>query len=863
MTKTLSLGLIFSVTLVFAQDISLNADWEFSQNKQDWQTVNIPHTWNNVDAHDDERGMYMGEAFYKKELFIASSSKDQVFLKFEGANQITQVSVNGKAVGQHIGGYTAFVVDISDQVIFDERNEILIKVDNAINQDVPPLSADFTFYGGVYRDVYLLRRNGTHFDLTDGSTKGVYISQNTVRDRSNLEIKNKIKTYKDGKYNLNIKLYDPNMTLVTSRTEKLVLKKGSNVITSTLSISNPVLWSVDDPNLYQVEVELTDRKKEQVIDHFTGKTGLRWFEMDTDLSFKLNGKTLKLIGANRHQDFENLGNALPDAIHRRDMKLLKQMGGNFIRIAHYPQDPALLEACDELGILVWEEIPIVNYISLSEEFATNSIQMVTEMIRQHYNHSSVIMWGFMNEVLLRPNKAYKANEGLTEEEYFPIVDDLHNKLDSTVRKEDPSRFVTIAHHLNKRTYEKAGLNNVTDVVGWNLYPGWYGNDPNWEGAGLFLDEFNKKHPDKGIIVAEYGAGADPRIHSVNPKRFDFSIEWQTRLHTNYLRQINERNHVMGGTIWNFVDFGSEGRSDAVPRINSKGLLTVNRLPKDSYLFYRASLSNEPFLAIGNTQWRKRKDLSATESLTHPIVIFTNQNSVEVTHNNQILGKYEVSEKQVEIPVPFIQGKNQIKVKTDQLQDYADYYVEIIPENLKNLSSKEIDISMNLGSHVYFHHEGTDAIWIPERRYQEGSIGYLDGSQLKTKNWKVGVGSEIFGSDLEPVYQTHRDTISSFKADVPNGWYEITLHFAEIYAKEKREKLANNLGTDQSGEVVDTERSFSIQVNTQDRIIVRDLKDFFATPIKTRVLVVNGKGIDVQLEAIKGSAFLSGIEIKGF
>ena len=296
------------------------------------------------------------------------------------------------------------------------------------------------------------------------------------------------------------------------------------------------------------------------------------------------------------------------------------MGANFIRIAHYPQDPAILEACDALGILAWEEIPLVNYITVSEDFNQNSKTMLREMIRQHYNHSSVIMWGFMNEILLRDNKGLKANPSLNKDEYYKKVNELAVDLNNLCKIEDPNRFTTIAHHGNYDKYEEAGLNSITDIVGWNLYFGWYGAD--FSRLGKFLDDFHTKHPTKGIIIAEYGAGSDPRIHAITPKRFDFSEEWQVLYHQSYYEQFKVRNHVMGAAIWNFVDFGSEGRGDAVPRINSKGVLTTDRTPKDSYLFYQTSLSKEKLIAIGDVFWRNRTGFSSDNTLKQPVHIYS-------------------------------------------------------------------------------------------------------------------------------------------------------------------------------------------------------------------------------------------------
>ncbi|MEL7120067.1 MAG: glycoside hydrolase family 2 TIM barrel-domain containing protein, partial [Bacteroidota bacterium] len=863
------LCLLCSVFL-FAQQIDLNASWQFllSEAKtpeqlksDDWYTINLPHTWNDVDAHDEKRGYFMGAGWYKKTIFIPKTNNNKLFLKFEGANQHTAVFVNGKKAGEHKGGYTAFVIDISSLVQLDKKNEIAIRVDNAFNRNIPPLGADFTFYGGIYRDLWLIRKADTHFDITDGSTKGIYFSTKVTEQEATFTVKAKVLHIgNETKKTLSFVLYDREMKKLAEANMNRGMSKGLSELEANITLNNPHLWSPDDPYLYTVEIKLKDDASGIVEDTYIDRVGFRWFDMAEDRSFLLNGKPLKLIGVNRHQDFKGLGNALPDPIHRNDMKLLKEMGANFIRIAHYPQDPAILEACDELGILVWEETPLVNHITLAQEFTDNSVNMVREMIRQHYNHTSVIMWGFMNEILLRPNNAYKANPGLVKTDYYKAINKLTNTLNDVCKEEDPSRLTTIAHHGDYNVYEESGLNDITDVVGWNIYYGWYGNDFNRLGA--FLDKFHKEHPDKGIIVAEYGAGADARLHSGAPKRFDFTIEWQTAYHASYFQQMMDRPHVTGAAIWNFVDFGSEGRKDAIPRINSKGLVNNDRSLKDGYLFYQAALLKEPYSKIGSLGWRIRTGLSDNVTLKHPVFIFSNEKKVELVLNGKSLGSMTVDNYHVKAGIPFVKGENVLEIKGDQSEDRAEFQIQVFPSKLNELSTQEIDLCMNVGSNVDFYDPIRKQYWMPERAYEEGGIGYIGGTRMLSSGWKVGTGTEINGSDLEPVYQTHRDTIDGFRADLPDGWYEVTLHFAEIYSKVAREKLAYNLGADEEGTEVDVNRVFSVAINEETPLLISNLTDFHATPMKTRVLVLDGKGLDIQFKAQNGSSILCGIEIKG-
>ena len=863
-------------TAIHAQESTINAGWKFlikeTANIEDlpevdeWSTVNIPHTWNNIDAFDDDDGYLRTIGWYQKTIFLPDTDQNMVFLKFEGAYQWSKVYVNGEFAGEHKGGYTAFTLNISKFIKLDAQNTILVQVDSRHNSGIPPLSGDFTFYGGIYRDVQLIRTGAYHFDRLDGSTKGVYINGSKVSERSaTLAVNTKVRNHKTktGKLTVRTLLFAPGGQQIAKTEAPLRLSAGaSGVASSALSVSQPKLWSPDHPNLYRVEVRLLDEKGEAVDEYIT-RYGFRWFEMDENRAFLLNGKPIDLIGVNRHQDYPGIANAMPDALHHKDMETLKAMGGNFIRIAHYPQDPALLEACDELGIIVWEEIPIVNAITVSESFKQNSTQMLREMIRQHYNHTSVVMWGFMNEVLLKYKQGLRINNDMAEDDYLKAVNELASHLNATAKAEDPNRWTTIAHHGKYSLYEKAGLNEITDVVGWNIYYGWYSS--NMEKAGAFFDQFHKDHPTKGIIVAEYGGGSDPRIHGAPPVRFDFSVEWQTLIHSSYLLQIRDRPHVMGGTVWNFADFGSEGRKDPVPHINSKGLLHHDRSPKDSYLFYQAALAQQPYLQIGSQDWLYRAGFADDSgTFTQPVWIFSNQPDLEVIVNGRSQGKYEVLNYHVVVDIPFKAGQNKIVVQSGKgLIHESIFTAETVPPNLGQLDAKNIDLRMNLGTHFYFTDALTKKTWLPERAYQQGSFGYVDGTQLMSWNgFRVGTDKEIFSSDNEPIYQTHRDTLTTFKADVPDGWYEVTLHFAEVYSKATREKLAYNLGAEGDEKAIDVDRLFHINANGNRVQSGVQLEDFQATPIRFRVKSTNNEGLTITLEPEKGSTFLSGIAIRG-
>ncbi len=880
MLKNLFLSLLLFLIVdvqIIASEVTINSGWDFIQNNAltiadldtvtNWKSVNIPHTWNREDPFDEMRGYKQGIGWYQKKLWIPSVDLSNIFLKFEGVNQVAEIFINGSKAGTHMGGYTAFILDISQFVRFDQENQIVARVDNRTVSDVAPLSADFTFFGGIYRDVWLIRKSDVYFELTDLSACGVYLSTPQVSaEKATLNIRARINTTDliNKPFKVIARVYNPENKLVKYKVLHTGRMVGARIeVDENLSIHQPALWSVDQPALYKVNLSIEEARTGSLLDQVMINTGFRWVSMDENRTFYLNGKPLKLIGVNRHQDFPGLGNALTNPLHVSDMERIKEMGSNFIRLAHYPQDQAVLNACDRLGLLVWEEIPVVNYITVSKGFTSSSINMMKEMIRQHFNHPSVIMWGLMNEVLLQLDAGLKQNSHLSRTEYLQAVQQLAIDLNQVAKLEDTARWTTIAHHLNEALYQEAGLNELTDVVGWNIYYGWYSAES--KRAGEFLDRFHQQHPSKGIIVSEYGADAVRNLHAVNPQRFDFSCEWQTALHASYFKQVSARPHVMGATAWAFADFSSEGRKDAVPGMNNKGLLNYDRSPKDSYLFYQAALSKEPYLEIGSRDWTSRAGFaSEKEFLLEPVYIFSNSEEIELWLNEESLGTIRVEDFYVKAMVPFKEGRNFLKVTTkDGLHKESCFQAIVYPSNFKNLLPSQINISMNLGANFHWIDPVSSQIWIPERAYQEGSVGFVDGKQLLTWNgFRVGTDVRINGTNNEPLYQTHRDSISEFRADLPPGWYEVTMHLAEIYSSGVREKLAYNLGAEDNREVsMVANRRFKVLANNMEMFTVDGLKDFTAKEYRFKVRVMK-TGLIIQFQALKGSPVLSALSIRG-
>ena len=397
---------------------SINEAWKFSKENNsnsykidfpdaNWTIVTIPHTWNNEDAMDETPGFYRGACWYRRSVFIGNEAKGKIaILNFDGANQVVELYVNEVLVGKHIGGYTAFNFDITKNIQPGKSNLIAIKVDNSYNENIPPLTADYTFFGGINRPISFSFVAPIHIATDDFASTGIYVKTPQVSEKdATISVKTILKNELSEKSNIQIihKYINPKGEVVKVSMSKLVLKayESKNIESTAIQIANPDLWSPDAPNLYKIVTSILDNKN-QLLQEKVTFFGLRWFEFTSDSGFYLNGKSLKLIGVNRHEVFAEIGNALRDEFHVQDIKLIKEMGGNFLRISHYPQDQNILDWCDKLGIVTMVEIPIVNAITESNAFLDNSLYMAEEMVKQNYNHPSLVVWAYMNEVMLRP-----------------------------------------------------------------------------------------------------------------------------------------------------------------------------------------------------------------------------------------------------------------------------------------------------------------------------------------------------------------------------------------------------------------------------------------------------------------------------
>ncbi len=824
----------------------------FNCDKKFWSTITIPHTWNINEVLDDTSGYRRGIGWYFKRLFLNNNLKNKkIFLHFEGANQLTEVYVNGKKVGQHKGGYTAFTFDITDYLTVDDQqnlNIIAVKTDNRFNKNIPPLSADFTFYGGIYRDVWLIAANPVHLTMTDHGSSGIFISTPEVtRNKAKVNIQGTIanETIVPKKIRLINTIVDSSGRVIQRIEEAITLQPKTR--TSFNQTSQPIkslrLWSPEHPYLYSVYTQAIE--KNIVVDIVKNPLGFRWFSFDQQTGFYLNGKQYRLIGTNRHQDYEGMGNALPNGIHERDLKIIKENGFNFLRLAHYPQDPAVLAAADKLGLIIWEEIPVVNYVTCSDTFQYNCEQMLKEMIRQHFNHPSVLMWGYMNEIFLHDVNGKR--EKNYPEDYIDWTVKLAQTLEDLLHKEDPNRISVMAIHQSS-LYNESKIAMIPQALGYNLYPGWYGDE--FSGFGEFLDKEHEKYPQRQIMVSEYGAGSDERIHSLKSRRFDFTVEYQQRYHESYLSQILARPYLCATALWNQFDFGSAGRGDSKPKINQKGIFFFDRSPKDIAYYYKAVLSKDPVLHIASHEWTNRTKNCSTEdngsedgAVKHPVKVYTNLAVVELFLNNKSFQTKELNGSNILTwDVPLQNGLNVLEARgIKNGVNYSDKVKMDVQLIASTLNDQFDELAVNVGATFQFTDKG-GRVWIEDRPYSKGNWGYIGG-----KKRKYGKSKGILGTSDDPLYQTTRDGIKSYRFDVPDGEYEVEIRMVENVYKHS------------------DKRKFDIWINDLLAFRNLDLANEYgylqAASRKFLIHVNSGQGIELKFQSQIGEVVLSGIRVK--
>ncbi len=571
--------------------ISLNDNWMFSKKEsgEDAVPVMLPHTWNAEDGQDGGNDYYRGTCFYSRKLTKPElASGEEVWLEFLGAAHTAQVFLNGRLLTCHEGGYSAFRVKLDD---LKEENTLTVSVDNSDNTRVYPQKADFTFYGGLYRSVSLIVVPTSHFELAYCGTPGIKVTP--VVD---LEAKTAVVT---------METWQVNAETVTMEAagQEVTVPSIDGHAKAEFTIENVRLWDgIDDPYLYTAVATLPSG------DSVSTRFGCRKFEIDPQKGFILNGRSYPLRGGSRHQDCKGAGNALTMAHHKADMEIIREMGCNTLRLAHYQHAQEFYDLCDEYGIVAWAEIP---YITMHMGGGrANTLRQMEELIVQCYNHPSIAVWGLSNEI----TAASAVNEELLEN--HRALNDLCHALDTT-------RPTTMANVFMLEI--DSPILEIPDVNSYNLYFGWYLGD--LEQNDEFFDEYHKKYPDRCIGFSEYGADANPQYQSANPEKGDYSESYQTVYHEHILNMIEERPWLWATHIWNIFDFAADGRDEGGKHgENQKGLVTFDRkLRKDAFYLYKAHWNKkEPFVHIAGGRYVDR-----TEDVTE-IKVYSNQESVTLS-----------------------------------------------------------------------------------------------------------------------------------------------------------------------------------------------------------------------------------------
>ncbi|TRX60195.1 DUF4982 domain-containing protein [Fulvivirga sp. M361] len=594
-----------------------------------WTMVSLPHSWNNEDVVDMIPGYRRDASWYKKMLKFKEVKKNKRYLiYFEGVNITSEVYVNNQLVTKHIGGYLGFEADISDHLV-DGMNTLMVRVDNGYNRQViPSQKSDFFIYGGITRDVWLREVSETY--LSDLKISTPQVSQTKAKVDLKLTIKGNI----DADKSVQVSIKDPSGKVVFRQSSKV-----GNSMELSFELANPELWEIDDPNLYKVEIELL--KKGKAMDFITETYGYRWFEFKDHGPFYLNGERLLLRGTHRHEEHAGVGAAMSNQLHRKDIEMIKEMGANFVRLGHYPQDPEVYKACDELGILVWDELPWCRGGVGDDTWKTNTKHMLKEMILQNYNHPSVIIWSLGNEIYWLPDFENGDNrENMNT--FLRELNDLAHELDA-------GRKTAI-----RKYYEGA---DIVDVFSPSIWSGWYsGSYKNYENA---IRKSHAKYPH--FIHMEYGGSSMVGRHTEQPITGDGIInadEWEEPINQvavqniakngdwseNYIVDLFDwhlmvsetQDQFIGNAQWAFKDFGTPLRPENdIPYMNQKGLTDRAGNPKDAYYVFKSYWSDDPFIYIESHTWTDR---SGPKGKSRNLSVFSNLKQVELFHNSVSLGK---------------------------------------------------------------------------------------------------------------------------------------------------------------------------------------------------------------------------------
>ena len=611
--------------------------WLFTDLSGNQTKLDLPHTWNALDGQDGGDDYKRGTCTYEREVGAPEYDKEneRVYLQFHGVNASATVILNGAVVTTHDGGYSTFRVDVTD--VLKDENKLIVKVDNSKNTRVYPQMADFTFYGGIYRDVEFLVVPKEHFDLDYCGSNGIKVTPNVKGKEADVRVQTYLKGVTD--VVVKVKLLDADKNVVAEG-------EGTDV---TLHVANPHLWNgVKDPYLYTVEASLT--RDGQELDKVNATCGIRTIEFDPKKGFFLNGKSYPLHGVSRHQDWKNIGNAINREHMDMDMELIKEIGANTVRLAHYQHDQYYYDLCDKEGMVVWAEIPYISHHM--PEGNANTFSQMEELIAQNYNHPCICMWGISNEITIKVTDKQDMLKN-------------HRDLQVFVKKMDATRPTTMACYAVCGPFNK--VTKITDIVAWNLYLGWY--VPFLWLNDLWIGFYHLVYPNRCLGYSEYGAEGMPNLHSEHPRRGDNTEEYQNIYHEFMIECFKRHPHMWGTYIWNMFDFAADARNQGgEPGMNHKGMVTFDRkLKKDSFYLYKAHWNKEDaFVYIAGRRFEHRKKYK------QEITVYSNQPEVSL-YLNDALVETKKGDAVYKFKVNLKDGENKLEVKANNLSDSTVIY----------------------------------------------------------------------------------------------------------------------------------------------------------------------------------------------
>lgn len=601
--------------------LPLSTDWYFKQNADrtahapkkaghDFQAVTLPHTWNALDGQDGGFDYARCASWYYRTVQVKPQKGERVYLEFLGANAGCKVYANGKEIAEHKGGFSTFRCDITDHIHFG-KVKLAVLCDNGENKEVYPQTADFTFFGGLYRGVNIITVPETHFDLDYYGTPGVAVTP---------------KVNEDGSADIKLDAYVSNakagQKVRFTVEEHLAETDAAQVCSASVHLENPHLWNGrKDPYLYSVTAELLDADG-LTLDEVTQRFGVRTFSVDPEKGFFLNGEPYPLHGVSRHQDRLDMGWAITEKEHREDMELIAEVGANTVRLAHYQHSQTFYDLCDEYGMIVWAEIPFISNFMDNEAARQNTASQMKELVLQNYNHPSIVCWGIANEITIGG-------------EVPSLFDNLH-MLNDLCHELDKTRLTTMAQLSMVEMDSK--MNEITDLVSYNHYFGWYIGDV--ADNGPWLDEFHQMHPDICLGVSEYGCEGILKYHNDHPQVQDYSEEYQAYYHEKMLETFATRPYLWSTHVWNMFDFASDMRDEGgVKGRNNKGLVTFDRkIKKDSFYIYRAYWTDTPFVHLCSRRYVDRPSETVTVKVYSncgTVTLFVNGKEIETLAGSKV------------------------------------------------------------------------------------------------------------------------------------------------------------------------------------------------------------------------------------